>query len=888
MNSITQANNCNTVKSVIKVNTYDCITFSHKYNFYKLIPLYTNPDRCEGKIPEKGASVKDQKWNHYNWLSNDKTRILPQNDNKNIGIVIPDDKIVIDIDNCSKNKGGNGVKYFLNILQTYTNYSSIEDYCKHERIPYTKTPSEGFHIYFAYNYEMNINKTFSGCDSIDIKKKGEYIVCPYSVYMGCHGKYKENGDINDKPHKCGKDNLTCLYRGKIYEPFWPNIPDVTKMSETEIMNIQPFFKDCPFWILQECVKLIEPMDYIKYNENSKFKTDEIYDDRVEKFAQLCDPIWNGGSYNNWIVLIWTIKSLLGENGRQLVHNLSSKDPEYTEKQTNFIFDSGKNGYFTLGTLRYYANLCNSFEYEKVCKELYKRDKSYIEKKNKDNLIKEASVIDDDYASKVFINLIGSKLKKHEGNLYFFDEHTGLWERNDNKHTSYFKAITKYKEQLIFNIHDLEGNVILTINYGGIKRKAIDMLSYINSAIPETNFLDNIDTSIGKLLFLDGMYDFKTNTFTPGFNENIIFLNRITRNFPKERNDRNIKYVYDTLFQKPFDKSDDSVKAGDYLLQSITIGIYGDYTIKKFIFSVGEGNSGKGMLVTALKGAFGKYIGEFDGNQLLIKDGSNDCAKELGWLVFLEGKRIAFSNECKMDTKGIDGNTIKKIASGGDSHEVRLLYENQREIVCKSLLFFLCNDIPKISPWDSGVDERVKITSYTRQFLSYDECVKNDEGSIDESTGISLKDENIKNEFKNNTEIQDALFHLIVDTFQKIYKPRVLNNVKQVWNIETPECVKQATKERKLENKGGCNSLKEALELRFEFTNNKEDKVTFESLETHLKDNGYRNYSATKLSLEIQKLLPNDWTDNEKRKKARLIINEKSQSKNCIFGLKEID
>lgn len=130
------------------------------------------------------------------------------------------------------------------------------------------------------------------------------------------------------------------------------------------------------------------------------------------------------------------------------------------------------------------------------------------------------------------------------------------------------------------------------------------------------------------MIIYGIYDFKTNSFTHSFDENIIFIHRINRPFPQERNEKNIQYLYHILFQKPFDKNSETIKAGDFLLQTITRGLYGDYTIKQFTFSVGNGNSGKGMLVTALKAAFGRYVGEFDGNQLLVKNENIDCTREL--------------------------------------------------------------------------------------------------------------------------------------------------------------------------------------------------------------------------------------------------------------------
>jgi hypothetical protein len=47
-----------------------------------------------------------------------------------------------------------------------------------------------------------------------------------------------------------------------------------------------------------------------------------------------------------------------------------------------------------------------------------------------------------------------------------------------------------------------------------------------SQLPEDNFISkNVDSSMGKLLFADGYYDFYENKFNEGFNNKIVFLQR---------------------------------------------------------------------------------------------------------------------------------------------------------------------------------------------------------------------------------------------------------------------------------------------------------------------------------------------------------------------------
>jgi hypothetical protein len=50
-----------------------------------------------------------------------------------------------------------------------------------------------------------------------------------------------------------------------------------------------------------------------------------------------------------------------------------------------------------------------------------------------------------------------------------------------------------------------------------------------SLLPEENYISkNMDSSLGKILFANGYYDFYKNEFIEGFNNKIIFLKRINR------------------------------------------------------------------------------------------------------------------------------------------------------------------------------------------------------------------------------------------------------------------------------------------------------------------------------------------------------------------------
>ena len=188
------------------------------------------------------------------------------------------------------------------------------------------------------------------------------------------------------------------------------------------------------------------------------------------------------------------------------------------------------------------------------------------------------IIDDVYATIKFISLMKENISRDNGEVYYFNEENGLWEKGD---TAFKTALIRVKEEMIFTDYSESKPKIL--NYGGkwVNMKLIQNL--VLSQLTEDNFISkNIESSIGKLLFVDGYYDFYKNKFIEGFNNKIVFLKRINRIYPRDRNDKIINEVNKILFVDAFD-TEDKKESGEYLKKSLCIGLIGDYYRKKFYF-----------------------------------------------------------------------------------------------------------------------------------------------------------------------------------------------------------------------------------------------------------------------------------------------------------------
>jgi predicted ATPase len=489
--------------------------------------------------------------------------------------------------------------------------------------------------------------------------------------------------------------------------------------------------------------------------------------------------------------------------------------------------------------------------EKTGYEVKLVQKAYENKYKKEE--KEKIIIDDVYATRKFINLMKDNISRDNGEVYYFNDDNGMWEKGD---TAFKTAIIKVKEEMVFT--DYSESKPKIINYGGKLSYMKSIQNLVLSQLSEDNFITkNMDSSIGKLLFIDGYYDFYKNEFIEGFDNKIVFLKRINRLFPREKNEEKIKEVNKILFIDAFN-FEDGLDSGEYFKKVLCMGLIGDYYRKKIFFVTGKTNSGKGVLVKALRESFEGYIDEFDANNLLYNSNTQDEAKKLAWTQDLIGRRISLSNECRMDKKslGFDGNLIKTLSSGSDIMKHRTNHENQTDFINRSTLFLLSNDVPNITPVDSGVIDRAKFIRYTLSFIN--NPVKSNERKLDAS---------IKMKFTNE-EYKNALLYLMIDTFNNLKnEEKVLNG-----NIPEPKSVLLETSEWiKDENL----LFEEKILERYEITNKKEDYVESKEIINYITKECEMNFSAVKIGRLLTNLINVEPRDmNIKNVKCRLGIKEK--------------
>ena len=353
-------------------------------------------------------------------------------------------------------------------------------------------------------------------------------------------------------------------------------------------------------------------------------------------------------------------------------------------------------------------------------------------------------------------------------LYVFDDKTGLWSNEEQAH---MQIISKFDKYLYLMMPTKDGDCKKgTKGYGNSTTLQRQMIPQLKILCINNDWLkDSENTSLKKLLFLDGYLDLVTGIFFEIYNPKIVFMNRIQQRYQNKSVDESyIEDLKQRLFNNPLGS-----EVGNYFLLSIARGLAGD-VMKKIVFGLGGTNGGKSTITKACVNSFGEYVSSFNAENLSYNKSSTDEAAKLRWAMLLRFKRLIFSNEIK-NTVELNGNDIKKISSGGDTLIGRIHGGLECQFTPHFLAIVLANDIPKITPYDDAVNNRINVVSFSKQFVD------------EPSNEFELKkDENLEEEMRTD-KFRYHFMKLVINRYlqyiregKKDIVPLEITNAKVEW------------------------------------------------------------------------------------------------------------
>ena len=324
---------------------------------------------------------------------------------------------------------------------------------------------------------------------------------------------------------------------------------------------------------------------------------------------------------------------------------------------------------------------------------------------------------DEAACEMIYAKIKDRLIVANGVLYYKKEYRWLNEYKEIKNNlSYYVLKSGIKR-----VNDYNQVVPFVQN----KRNADAITSALLTKVAVSNIndaweIDMYKSSLGKILFRNGYYDFKKGAFyafdNPDYDHSIIFIKYIDYVYELPKTVKGMTFdaykadIKRRLFIEPFNED-----MANYYILNLAKGLAGD-AMKRFFILIGEGDSGKSSITTALANSCGAYFGTFNGNNLCVKKfQSNDEAQALRWIMGLRGCRLVVSNEISSEEM-INGEMLKKMASGGRDKIVARGhggYETEFHISFLPVVF--ANDIGKIKPMDSAIRSRMRILTYQKTY-----------------------------------------------------------------------------------------------------------------------------------------------------------------------------
>jgi len=444
-----------------------------------------------------------------------------------------------------------------------------------------------------------------------------------------------------------------------------------------------------------------------------------------------------------------------------------------------------------------------------------------------DLVPPTVLIDDRYAAMKFVELMGDKFVMDEEVMWVFNAETGMWGCDK---ATLERVVTSLNGHLVFRQMGAMG--VKIYDYSGCVEKRNSLLRMLPAVAPvRDGFLrSKRQSDVNKLLFVDGIYDFETDTFTEGFDPNIVFTARMPRKFPRHQDREKMDFIRFHTFSEPFNNTGDDQTLLHELMRAAT----GDFTRKKLVIGLGPHDCSKGMTTTLTQTAFGSYVRSFNGNSLLHKGHANaDSERDYTFVMGFVNARFAFSSEIRIPkderhSVAVDGTLLKTLASGGDDIKARRLHENSVNVYNKAQLFIFANDMPKISPSADCVASKIVPVNWSISFV--DDPVMPTE---------KKKDPQMSDKYKQ-PEYGDAFFHIIREEYAK-WKASGFAEIK------LPETAKLG-----LEDLVPAKRLGPLLLEQYELTLHPMSVVPFDDIRAYVKQEGWEG-TDNKLGRELTAL-----------------------------------
>lgn len=704
---------------------------------YKLVPM-----ALKGKIPVTVAWQKNITLNNCNKFIED---AIASNRCNNIGIICGKISgiIVLDID-----VKDNGIEEWDSLC---TQYGYPKTFC-------VQTGSGGYHYYFKYDDKTKHLKTGARIvngKGIDLRADGGQVVSFGSIHPDTNERYtiKEGLDnekgpiINEMPTWL----LNVINKNKENKENKQNaIHSGTTISEFIQYKLtgQPIKTKTPQNPLKSsCLNIKKTSnDNICYGLDKYPKTTEKRMRKViSKIIDLLSPR-RSYVYGDWTRGIWAIKST-NTNFLDLAHKFSSKCPEkYDKNEVDKVWENGKRGSVTIGTLLYwlkqdiseeeYTNFKNKWlpSYNTLFKIYINKSDSgfsrYLKKELKGN------IISPDFSAKTCYlwnkklltwqmgpeNILTTKIDKILDSLtenamkYYIRERKKLQEEESKtegepKETSVSKDTSKSKESKAKEYAKKEKRCLKFSDRLNSYDGSIKIAKYLLNRTVDTDFPKKLNSIIDLLPIRDGkIIDLRTGIVRKRTKKDVFTIEcdvSYDENIIKQYLPDVLKFVSNLMT--------DDVEKIDFFQRILGYAITGDMSLKKmFIFWNETGNNGKTTLLLILEKILGDFYRAVN-KQIFFNHKRSSEGSANPFMADLVHRRIISLSETSSDGEEKLNESLIKALTGGDTQNTRNLWQKSFVFSPYMKPILICNELPKCST-DPNLWNRLLLISFKTIFV----------------------------------------------------------------------------------------------------------------------------------------------------------------------------
>ena len=504
-----------------------------------------------------------------------------------------------------------------------------------------------------------------------------------------------------------------------------------------------------------------------FNEHGSFKLFNKWSKSSKKYEKdACKKLWD--SYNpkhiNKLVLC-TLKRYAKEDNPYMYHQVIRKNKfkkpldiniKKSKKILYLIYDDG--GYINDKNL---ADLVHclypgKFIYDEKNKFWYSLNKYNIYEREDKSLFSVRELINTHICDIVTEYSENRKIKCEEKINKII---TNIKTCKNKEEKGKLRKMVEHLEIKLLIVHKITHRLI---QFLCTEKKKDSIIRALATLCRKKNIYGKLDTINPYLFaFKNGVYDLENKMFRLADPDEYV-------NCTCKYKYRHAKQKYIDILEKIFSDIFPDDDERQYVLKILSTVLIGTNLFEIFIFFIGMGSNGKGLVVQLLDCLLGGYFGTLDIDYFNSKDSIKSGAANSS-LAACKNSRWVNISELESYIK-LKDNRLKQL-SGRDKIQARNLYGNAFEYIAKFKLCFQTNEKPILDGADDAIKRRLRYITFRTKFV--DNPTKPNERQIDRE----LKDRILLNDKYKNAFFTILLkyYYMLIDDNMKLVVPKTFQD-----------------------------------------------------------------------------------------------------------------